>query len=72
MQSFATATAPSKQTVSATPAANAHCSSDSSAARAASHAAAVIDSTVSSISAHRCLMAWNEPIGFPNCSRTFA
>ena len=26
----------------------------------------------SSISAHRCLIAWKLPIGWPNCSRTFA
>ncbi len=24
------------------------------------------------MSAHLCLMAWNEPIGRPNCTRTFA
>ena len=39
-------------------------------AGAASHAAAVTDSEVSSISAHRCLIAWKEPIFWPNCSRT--
>ena len=41
-------------------------------ATATSHAAAVTDSAVSSISAHRCLTAWKPPIGLPNCSRTFA
>ena len=30
------------------------------------------DSTSSSMSAHLCLMAWNEPIGRPNCTRTLA
>src|SRR5438045_452482 len=25
-----------------------------------------------SISAHRCRMAWNDPMGWPNCSRTLA
>ncbi len=30
------------------------------------------DSDRSSISAHRCLTAWNEPIVRPNCSRTLA
>ena len=40
------------------------------AARAASQAAAVTDSLVSSISAHRCLIAWKAPIFWPNCSRT--
>ena len=42
------------------------------AAAPASHATAATDSVVSSISAHRCLTAWNEPIGAPNCSRTLA
>ncbi len=30
------------------------------------------DSTSSSMSAHLCLMAWNEPIGRPNCTRSLA
>ena len=46
----------------------------SSAGRGAptSHATAATDSVVSSISAQRCLTAWNEPMGAPNCSRTLA
>ena len=60
MQDFATETAPSKQMVPATSAANSCCTGSSSlAARAASQAAAVTDSLVSSISAQRCLIAWN-------------
>ena len=30
------------------------------------------DSTSSSMSAHLCLIAWNEPIGRPNCTRSLA
>ena len=30
------------------------------------------DSTSRSMSAHLCLMAWNEPMGRPNCTRTLA
>ena len=30
------------------------------------------DSTSSSMSAHLCLMAWNEPMGRPNCTRSLA
>lgn len=44
----------------------------SSRARAASHTAAVARSVSAIISAHLCLMAWNWPIGLPNCSRIFA
>ena len=44
----------------------------SSMARAASHTAAVARSVSAIISAHLCLMAWNWPIGRPNCSRIFA
>ena len=77
MQDLATSTAPPKQTAWATSTANAHCSSSSTpvqhlAVQAASHAAAVTASAVSSISAQRCLIAWNDPIGLPNCSRTLA
>ena len=72
MHALATSTAPSKQTVPATAAANAAWSGASSNARAASQAAAVTDSEVSSISAHRCLIAWKPPMGWPNCSRVFA
>ena len=39
---------------------------------ATSQAAAVTASAVSSISAHRCLIAWKPPICWPNCSRTLA
>ena len=69
MHALATSTAPSKHTVPATVAAKA-ASGASSCARAASHAAAVTASEVSSISAHRCLIAWKAPIFLPNCSRT--
>ena len=77
MQVFATSTAPSKATAAATSAAKAHWGSSSPetgnrATEATSHAAAVTDSEVSSISAHRCFTAWKLPIGLPNCSRTFA
>ncbi len=72
MQSFALSTAASSATDAATAAAKASCSGDSSCAPAASQATAVADSDRSSISAHRCLTAWNEPIVRPNCSRTFA
>ena len=41
-------------------------------ARAASHTAAVARSVSAIISAHLCLMAWNWPIGLPNCSRILA
>ncbi len=44
----------------------------SSIARAASHTAAVARSVSAIISAHLCLMAWNWPIGLPNCSRILA
>ena len=44
----------------------------SSMARAASHTAAVARSVSAIISAHLCLMAWNWPIGRPNCSRILA
>ena len=44
----------------------------SSMARAASHTAAVARSVSAIISAHLCLMAWNWPIGLPNCSRILA
>ena len=70
MQSLATETAPSKQIVPATRAANSCWSASSVTARAASQAAAVTDSLVSSISAHRCLIAWKPPSFLPNCSRT--
>ena len=41
----------------------------SSTAQAATDRA---DSTSSSMSAHRCRTAWNEPIGRPNCIRSLA
>ena len=41
-------------------------------ARAASHTAAVARSVSAIISAHLCLMAWNWPMGLPNCSRILA
>ena len=41
-------------------------------ARAASQTAAVARSVSAIISAHLCLMAWNWPIGRPNCSRILA
>ena len=44
----------------------------SSMARAASHTAAVARSVSAIISAHLCLMAWNCPMGRPNCSRILA
>ena len=44
----------------------------SSKARAASQTAAVARSVSAIISAHLCLMAWNWPIGLPNCSRILA
>ena len=44
----------------------------SSTARAASHASTRACSTRTSMSAHRCLIPWNCPMGRPNCSRTFA
>ncbi len=72
MHDLATETAPSKATAAATSAAKAHCSSSPKATDATSHAAAVTDSEVSNISAHRCLTAWKLPIGLPNCSRTLA
>ena len=70
MQACALRTAPSSATAPATSAAYAHCSSSVNATEATSHAAAVTASAVSSISAHRCLIAWNFPIFWPNCSRT--
>ena len=71
-QSWATPTASSRATAAATAAARVRCSGPSSQARAASHATAVIASVRSSIEAQRCLTAWKEPIGLPNCSRTVA
>ena len=47
-------------------------SSGPPATEATSQAAAVTASAVSSISAHRCLIAWKAPIFWPNCSRTLA
>ena len=44
----------------------------SSMARAASHTAAVARSVSAIMPAHLCLMAWNWPIGLPNCSRILA
>ena len=41
-------------------------------ARAASQATAAARSARQSIPAHRCLTAWNEPIGRPNCCRVRA
>ena len=41
-------------------------------ARAASHTAAVARSVSAIMPAHLCLMAWNCPIGLPNCSRILA
>ena len=70
MQAWALRTAPSKATAPATSAAKAHWSSSVRATDAASQAAAVTASAVSSISAHRCLIAWKLPILAPNCSRT--
>src|SRR3954467_8939495 len=44
----------------------------SSMAAPAAEAADVEDSTSRSMSAHLCLMAWKDPIGRPNCTRTLA
>ena len=41
-------------------------------ARAASQTAAVARSVSAIMPAHLCLMAWNCPIGRPNCSRILA
>lgn len=71
MQSFAVSTAASRDTAAATAAAIGSSSPDS-AATAASQATAPAFSTRHSISAQMCLIAWNEPMGFPNCSRIFA
>src|SRR5581483_4293229 len=44
----------------------------SDAHQPAEYAADLADSTSSSMSAHLCLMAWNEPMGRPNWMRTLA
>ncbi len=46
--------------------------SPASAAWAVSHASAVTCSTATSMSARRCLMAWNCPMGRPNWRRSMA
>ena len=43
-----------------------------SAARAASHTAAVASSAATAMLAQWCLTAWNVAIGRPNCTRTLA
>ena len=80
MQSCAQCWAAAGARLAATAAANSYAvcslsqafSAASSSARAASQTAAVARSVVAIISAHLCLMAWNWPIGRPNCSRIFA
>ena len=78
MQSWVQCSTAAGASVAATAAANSKAvSSDgfslcSSIARAASHTAAVARSVSAIISAHLCLMAWNWPIGLPNCSRILA
>ena len=78
MQSWAQCCAATGASVAATAAANSKAVSSepfsrhSSIARAASHTAAVARSVSAIISAHLCLMAWNWPIGLPNCSRILA
>ena len=80
MQSWVQCCAATGASVAATAAANSKrtvavlvspCSS-SSIARAASHTAAVARSVSAIMPAHLCLMAWNWPIGRPNCSRILA
>ncbi len=66
MQSLALATAASRATTAALATESGCCPF------AASQASASAASARQSISAHRCLTAWNAPIGWPNCSRTLA
>src|SRR3984885_11381257 len=72
MQSCVHRWAAAGASVAATAAANSTSGEASSIARAASHTAAVARSVSAIISAHLCLMAWNWPIGLPNCSRILA
>ena len=72
MQSLALSTAASRATAAAAAAASGCSSGASSAARAASQASAAARSARQSIPAHRCLTAWNEPIGRPNWCRVRA
>ena len=70
--SRARSTAAAAAITPAAAAASANCSSSWPWATAASQAAAVISSVRANSRAHLCLIAWNEPIGTPNCSRTLA
>src|SRR6478735_7422999 len=82
MQSWVQCSAAAGASVAATAAANSKAlsvdalsepdSRYSSMARAASHTAAVARSVSAIISAHLCLIAWNWPMGLPNCSRILA
>ncbi len=72
MQSLADCTAPSVISAAATDVARAAWSSSVPAARAASQPNASICSLRTSMSARRCLTAWNWPMGRPNCRRTLA
>ena len=69
MQSLALSTASSSASAAAAAAANGCSSGASSAARAASQARAAARSARQAMVAHRCLTAWNEPIGRPNWRR---
>ena len=72
MQSFALSTASSSASAAAAAAASGCSAGDSSAARAASQARAAARSARQAMVAHRCLTAWNSPIGRPNCLRVRA
>ena len=72
MQSLALSTASSSASAAAAAAASGCPAGSSSAARAASQARAAARSARQAMVAHRCLTAWNEPIGRPNCLRVLA
>jgi hypothetical protein len=69
MQSFALSTASSSASAAAAAAASGCSAGVSSAARAAPQARAAARSARQAMVAHRCLTAWNEPIGRPNWRR---
>ena len=72
MQSFALSTASSSASAAAAAAASGCSAGESSAVRAASQARAAARSARQAMVAHRCLTAWNSPIGRPNCLRVLA